>query len=69
MPALSLSLLGVPQATDDGAQLAFRLRKELALLAYLAVEGVAPVPRERLLALLWPEASEESARNNLRVVL
>ena len=42
-------------------------RKALALLAVLSVEGVArPVPRERLLALLWPEHDTERARNALK---
>src|SRR5688572_29794164 len=42
-------------------------RKALALLAVLAVEGHArAVPRERLLALLWPEQDTESARNALK---
>jgi predicted ATPase/DNA-binding SARP family transcriptional activator len=70
MPSLRLTLLGPPHVTRaDGSAVAFRLRKELAVLAYLAVEGLAAQPRERLLGLLWPDASEESARNNLRVVL
>jgi predicted ATPase/DNA-binding SARP family transcriptional activator len=70
MPSLTLALLGSPHvARADGATVAFRLRKELAVLAYLAVEGPAAQPRDALLGLLWPEASEESARNNLRVVL
>src|SRR5215212_10728303 len=70
MPSLTLALLGPPRVTRaDGVGVAFRSRKELALLAYLAVEGPAAQPRERLLGLLWPEASEESARNNLRVAL
>src|SRR5829696_4145766 len=70
MPSLTLALLGPPSVTcADGSAVSFRLRKELALLAYLAVEGPAAQPRDTLLGLLWPEASDESARNNLRVVL
>jgi hypothetical protein len=70
MPSLTLALLGSPSITRaDGSAVSFRLRKELALLAYLAVEGPAAQPRERLLGLLWPEATDESARNNLRVAL
>lgn len=70
MPSLKLTLLGSPHAAHaDGSAVAFRLRKELAVLAYLAVEGADAQPRARLLGLLWPEASEASARNNLRVVL
>lgn len=40
--------------------------KRVALLVYLAVEGTQrAVPRERLLAMFWPEADEENARNAL----
>jgi DNA-binding SARP family transcriptional activator len=38
-------------------------RKSAALLAYLALEG--PTARSRLAGLLWPEAPEPAARNNL----
>ena len=43
--------------------------KELALLAYLAVEAAQPHSRERVAALLWPETSDTAARNSLRVAL
>ena len=39
-------------------------RKQAAVIAWLAVHG--PTPRARLAGLLWPEASEERARGNLR---
>lgn len=39
-------------------------RKHAALLAWLWLEG--PTPRSRLAGLLWPDASEERARGNLR---
>ena len=42
-------------------------RKMAALLAYLALEG--PTPRQKLAGLLWPEAPESNARNNLRQLL
>lgn len=41
-------------------------RKRLALLAILATEPAAGVPRDRLLALLWSEADEARARNALK---
>jgi predicted ATPase/DNA-binding SARP family transcriptional activator len=70
MAALTLALLGPPQATrSDGTTLAFRSRKALALLAYLAVECRHTHSRDTLLALLWPEDAEAAARNSLRVVL
>lgn len=44
--------------------------KRLALLAYLAVEGRSePVPRDRLLALFWPESDDTRARNALSQAL
>ncbi len=39
-------------------------RVQAAVIAWLAVHG--PTPRSRLAGLLWPEASEERARGNLR---
>jgi DNA-binding SARP family transcriptional activator/tetratricopeptide (TPR) repeat protein len=38
--------------------------RDAALLAWLAIEG--PTPRDRLVALLWPEASQAQARSALR---
>jgi DNA-binding SARP family transcriptional activator len=70
MSELKLALLGPPQiARADGTPVAFRSRKELALLAYLAVEHARSQRRDALLALLWPDVAEEAARNSLRVVL
>jgi predicted ATPase/DNA-binding SARP family transcriptional activator len=70
MAAHSLTLLGPPRLlTADGAVVPVRARKEWALLAYLAAEHARPQQRDTLLALLWPEASEEAARRSLRVAL
>src|SRR5262245_43683772 len=70
MPALTLALLGPPLVTRaDGCAVVFRSRKHLALLAYLAVEQRHSHSRDTLLGLLWPEADEDAARNNLRVAL
>ncbi len=44
--------------------------KRVALLVHLAVEGRrAPVSRDRLLALFWPESDEAHARNTLSQAL
>jgi WD40 repeat protein/DNA-binding SARP family transcriptional activator len=67
---LRLRLFGAPHvARRNGTAITFRSRKHLALLVYLAVEQRHSPSRDTLLALLWPEASEEAARNNLRVAL
>ena len=39
-------------------------RKHAAIVAYLWLEG--PTPRPRLAGLLWPQATEDRARGNLR---
>jgi predicted ATPase/DNA-binding SARP family transcriptional activator len=69
MALLTIELLGPPRISLAGRALDMRVRKELALLAYLAVEREHHHSRESILGLLWPEATEEAARNNLRVVL
>ena len=44
--------------------------KRIALLVYLAVESRrGPVPRDRVLALFWPESDEARARNALSQAL
>src|SRR5262245_40366867 len=67
MPALTLALLGPLQVSRaDGGAVAFRSRKYLVLLAYLAVEQRHSHSRE---TLLWPEAPEDAARGNLLVAV
>lgn len=44
-------------------------RHRLALLALLAASRTGSVPRERLLALLWPESGAERARHTLNVAV
>jgi len=67
---LSLKLLG-GFAIRDGAEkeLFLRTRKTRALLAYLAVNADKPQPRERLMALLWSDRSEQQARQSLNQAL
>src|SRR5262245_32175426 len=69
MAALTLALLGPPQITRADGTAVVRARKELALLAYLAVEHRHEHSRDTLLGMFWPEATEEAARNSLRVAL
>ncbi len=70
---LRLTTLG---ATDLRSRLGKPMRevlaqpKRFALLIYLAVEGKrGPVPRDRLLAMFWPESDTEHARNTLSQAL
>jgi DNA-binding SARP family transcriptional activator len=54
-------------AFDDGSPLggAASQKRALALLAILAASGESGLSREKLVALLWPDASEERARHSL----
>ena len=51
MSNLHLALLGPPEVRHDGQLVAFRTRKVMALLVYLAFEGRLHA-REKLTALL-----------------
>src|SRR5258708_27445992 len=65
MDLLRLAMLGPPEVFHDGGRLTFALRKALALLVYLAVEG-GMHPRGKLAALLWPDSEPYAARTALR---
>lgn len=64
---LVVLLLGHPEVRIGGRPVNLPTRKALLLLALLVVEGRQT--RERLTALLWPEADEERGRTNLRRTL
>ncbi|HKV01843.1 MAG TPA: BTAD domain-containing putative transcriptional regulator, partial [Ktedonobacteraceae bacterium] len=65
MGLLRLAVLGSPEVSHDGSRLTFSLRKALALLLYLAVEG-GMHPRSKLAAFLWPDSEPHDARTALR---
>ncbi len=68
-PRLSVRLLGGTALSLGDRPLPLpSARKTRALLAYLVLEG-GMVTRDRLCALLWPEASRDKARLSLRVAL
>src|SRR3712207_5277085 len=70
MMPLSIALLGPVEVMLDGEQLpGFTYKKVRALLAYLAVEADHPHTRAHLAALLWPDAPERQARQNLSQAL
>ncbi len=65
-----LRLLGSGQIVSlRNDAITLRSRKQLALLAYLAVEHATAHNRDALMALLWPDESTARAQNNLRVTL
>src|SRR5262245_41621698 len=70
MKRLHLSLLGplLVRLADDRV-IDVRRRKARALLAYLAMRPGEPQPREKLIALLWGEATPAKARHSLRQTL
>ena len=68
MGQLSICLLGPPVVRHGERPVAFRTRKSLALLAYLAVDQ-RPHTREHLRTLLWPEHDAEHASALLRRTL
>ncbi len=68
MAELDLALLGPPAVTRDGGLVSFDTRKATAVLALLAMHD-HELSRERLAALLWPEADGARARASLRRTL
>jgi len=70
-PTFTLRLLGGFALEDTKGKGAVHLpqRRAEALLALLAVAGDLSCSRDRIVALLWPEADEAHARHNLRDTL
>ncbi len=70
-PTFTLRLLGGFALEGTKGQDAVHLpqRRAEALLALLAVAGDLGCSRDRIVALLWPEADEAHARHNLRDTL
>src|SRR5215510_14858861 len=65
---LSVALFGPPRMALDGRPLTITRRRSRALLYYLAAQD-APVSRERLLALFWPDHDRAAAQQILRTNL
>ena len=70
MPQLDLTFLSTFAVTvDDTPVTDFATDKVRALLAYIALEANQPHRRSTLAGLLWPDITENKARNNIRVTL
>ena len=66
-PALKICVFGAMSVEVDGISVGAKLaRKELWLLAILALRTGRAVPRDTLGGMLWPEREEEQALYNLR---
>jgi DNA-binding SARP family transcriptional activator/tetratricopeptide (TPR) repeat protein len=67
---LDVRLFGHLEIALDGARFGFATpRKSLQVLAYLLLHRAAPVSREYLAFLLYPDDEEDSARSKLRATL
>lgn len=66
-PLLQIQLLGEFKVSYHGQPSAgLRSAQLQSLLAYLLLHRAAPVSRQRLAFLFWPDSSEAQARTNLR---
>lgn len=64
-----LKTLGVPRLeTAAGSEIRIRVRKHLAVLIVLAVEG-GKVRRDRLVGMLWPTSRPDRARGSLATAI
>jgi DNA-binding SARP family transcriptional activator len=68
IPSIHIRLFGRPSVLFRGSPVEIATKKAVALLAYLVTTGKTH-SRERLAALLWPEASDDVARTSLRQAL
>lgn len=66
--ALTAALLGEPHIYYGGRHIAFRSKRVLALLVFLALTDQRQ-PRERIAALFWPDHDDLTARKLLRNVV
>ena len=63
-PALRIELLGLPRLVLAQGRAHPLERRDAALLALLALHG--PTPRNRVVALIWPDLPLKTAQTNLR---
>jgi DNA-binding SARP family transcriptional activator len=64
---LSIKMFGQMNISNNGVSIADKLSKKLmALICLLVLNANREVSREKIIAYLWPDSAEESARYNLR---
>lgn len=63
-PRIRIELFGAPRVMRGDAEVRLPVKKSLALLAFLAIEGRAT--RAKLASLFWGDSGAEAARRNLR---
>jgi DNA-binding SARP family transcriptional activator len=64
--AYYLKLMGFPELRrPDGRPVKLKVRKHLALLIYLLMDGREVYFRDELAELFWPEVPEENSRHSL----
>ena len=69
-PIVTIRLFGTFSVDADGVPIQrFSTAKARALLAYLALNPDQPINRSVLATLLWPDTSDQNARDNLRNTL
>ena len=68
MASFSVRTFGFPEVRCDDRPCPLALRKGLALLIYLA-EAKAPVGRDAIATMLWPESPADVVRARLRRLL
>jgi len=66
---LEVRLLGAFEVRSDEGLIHISGRHEQSLFAYLLLNGNIYHRREKLASLLWPDSSDDSARENLRHIL
>ena len=63
---LEVRLLGGFELRQNGKSVAIASRPAQSLFAYLILNAGTSHRREKLAGLLWPDSTEENARNYLR---
>ncbi len=66
---MEFRVLGAVEAWADGGPVDLGSPKQRLVLAVLLLEAGRPVPRDRIIDLLWPEEPPASARNTVQALI